>query len=221
MNIFEVKTVKFDFSAYDTDGNEQTFSVSVNSECVIFRISNQLSLSRDSEDIFELMDKYRNNYGSGCPMEEREYYKLFMNLTANTSIENMVRAFAVASGYLHWREADVDKEFWINDRIETMEKYFPGNVLIDWTGDTNVQPYMYFLPKDMIEKNTENIEKLYKAAILQKLEVPISNDQSLLYYYLPFKYTEITFINDNELKLFWSTLVKSVNKRILKFTGGK
>lgn len=208
----------FDFYGFDDNNIERHLSINVNSNFFTFSVEGKIDKAVETEKIIQEMESYRNNYGTGVLYKERDYYKHFLELTDSVCYENMIRAFCVSSAYLHWRANDIDKDFWEKYRMDTVNKYFSNNLLIDWSGDMNEQPQMYFISRDLFSDPA--IEKMYKKGILQKLVVK-SCKKLQESYYLPFKYDEDAARNDLETIDCWKKIVKGVNTRILKMTGGK
>ena len=172
----------------------------------------------------EKIRKYNNNYGSGSPYEQRPYYKVFSDVTdLDTTKSNLVRAFAVTSGFI---------QFWYTNEYEGHKselsfydefyKYLTNQLLLDWTGDLDVQPQMYFLPIELTKEFTnENsrkpeLDELYKLGLLQQFSS--EGSVNFINYFVPLEIPDTDIILKKiktlRTRKLWHQIVLGINNEI-------
>ena len=212
--------MKFLLSGIDEQSNENTFTIGINENIITFYINdNPVFISDDYETIIQNLNDYNKNFGAGEKYTNRPFFKYFSNYTNNICIENFIRTFAVSSAYFHWYHKEKFTDFYINSKIQTINEHFYDRLLIDWTGDMNVQPQMYFINKELIDKHLNSIESLYNLRLLQKFS--LVSPQKINCYYVPFTTPDV-----NNLRIImrygvWNQIIKGINKEVIRLTGGR
>lgn len=212
--------MRFVLSGINDQSKEDVFEVEISEKHISFKINgNHIIIGDNYEKIIQNINYYSNNYKNSKKFQDRPFFKYFNVYKNNICIENMIRAFAVSSSYLKWYETEVFSERNINFKIEIMNQSFYNNLLIDWTGDLDIQPQMFFIQKDLIDNNLQTIVSLYNLRLLQKFS--LVHPQKIVFYYVPFEIPKINNLSIIGSYGIWHQIVKGINAAVLRLTGGK
>ena len=212
--------MKFSLSGIDDQSNEFFFGIEINKGSISFTINNNpVFIKDDFRTIIQNIDDYNKNYGEGEKFYNRLFFKYFSKYKDNICVENLIRTFAVSSAYFRWYYADRFNDFYINSKIETMKENFYNRLLIDWTGDLDVQPQMFFIQKELIDNHLQAIESLYNLRLLQKFS--LISPKKMVFYYVPFVIPEINNLSIIGRYSIWRQIIKGINAEVLRLTGGR
>ena len=223
--------INFKLYGLDDNGVERQLSLSANDNGFNFNLlTNSPNFNQSANITFSLKDgctflrAYNNNYGGGSPYQERDFYKPFFKQNLTICQENLVRAFAVTSGYVQfWYTNEYEGHPSCLNYYKDFHKSLSDRILFDWTGTLDVQPQMYFLPIELKERHTCMMERsvaldeLYRMRVLQRYECS-SSEIKFSNYYVPFVIPDTERLAErfqcHDTLVLWKTIVAGINKEI-------
>lgn len=169
----------------------------------------------ESKNLFSDLDSYNRSHSPDISFLERDFMKRFSEYTENVCIRNMLRAFACSDGYLNFREADFNKVGALENKLEIAKKHFYNRLLIDWTDKEEPQPQMYFIQKDLIDRELKDIQGLYDTGLLQKYIISFSLEkESVKTMYVPFEYPDVNNLRIISKYTTWRKIVNGINEEV-------
>lgn len=218
-------SIQITLSGMDKNRKQCNLIVNASDEGFKFRITGcGKDIKLNLKDGCEKIRKYNNNYGAGSPYNQRPYYKVFSEkIELDTTQENLIRAFAVTSGFIQfWYTNEYNGNKSELSFYKEFNKYLTDQLLIDWTGDLDVQPQMYFLPMGLTKEFTKEnarepeLDELYKLGLIQlfcsKKAVNFTN------YYVPLIIPDTDIISKRfktlKTRRLWHRIVIGMNNEI-------
>jgi len=211
----------FSLSGIEKNGTESNLTVRIDSVYTDISLNETHLNYIKNDDLHFKLAQYNQSYSLHLDYKDREFIKLFELLNLSTESKSLVRCFALSSVFL-----DNISEYVLSGRFPTiddlMERNFEGQLMIDWTARQNegeVQPQQYFISRELVSKNKEEIEVLYRLGLLQKYNyrnvIEFSN------FYIPVLIPEDDDIRALKPPKVWNAIVADMNSKVLRLTSGR
>lgn len=192
---------------------KHNFKVEIGNQIIKFWIdSEEVQLKDDCQAIIHQLSDYCNEENDKT-FTQRTFFKAFRKFENDTSIVNMIRAFAVSSTSF---KLELYTTYHIYDGKKNLNPKslndldFSNQVMIDCDNNLITQPQMFFLKKDLTEKYSQEISELFNSGSLQKFQIT-DNDKEKVFYYVPFVYNQPT----NKRKL-WNQIIEDFDAAVKK-----
>lgn len=173
------------------------------------------------DDLKVLIKEYNDNYSNGINYIYRDFSKMFGESIHKLNESNVIRAFAVSDGYVHYCENFGNINILYNSIIDTYKTYLTHSSLIDWTGDLGTQPVMYFIKHEKIYDHQEKIQELFKYGLLYKYSITIPNQEEMISYFIPFELPDINNVKILPQMFLWNSLLKDMSDELQKLNRNK
>lgn len=173
------------------------------------------------DDLKVVIKEYNNNYSNGINYLSRDFSKMFGDSIHSLTESNVIRAFAVSDGYVHYCEYFGNINILYDSIIDTYKTYLTHSSLIDWTGDLGTQPVMYFIKHEKITGHQEKILELFKYGLLYKYIINIPNQNEMISYFIPFELPDINNVKLLPQMFFWNSLLNDMSDELQKLNRNK
>jgi hypothetical protein len=226
--------IKIQLSAQDfIEKKEHTLKADIGeiASIVYFDYYNNQEYSFNTQELFKLIVDYTDNYASGKIIQMRELYNQFDLSTKNKLDRDIARIFIISSRWMHF--GDIlhfkYKDIFLNTFKDGVDKFLNDINILEWSGNTNIQPGIYFIKKEYITEYKDAIKKFYNLGLLYKYSLKVNgfdnfDDTNYENYIFP-------FVEDNESNVrkfnlmpynnIWNKIIQDRNIDIMNFVNGK
>lgn len=194
----------------DKTSEEHSLSIVMTSETTLFNYQGIENGPHKSTEIKKEIDEYHQaSYGHGKPYYERDFLLKF-ELESKDSIEcSLLRVFAITISNCRFSfNETMDKTL-----LQHFEMLFFDQLHFDWTGDMGVQPFIYMISKDLLDRYSQAVNELYDMGILY--QYMMGSEKT---FFVPFNFIDYPELHSFEQEMLWREIKKAINKAIRRMT---
>jgi len=199
--------------AYNKDILE-CFSITIKKDNSVISYNNlDNSITIESLQLGQFLKDYNaQDSDDGIPLEKRDFYKQLQLNKKNQHQRDLARIFAITAPRLYINYFNPYYDATIDTTVDENFSSLYNTPMYDWNGSLENQPRIYFLKKEMIDKENKAINYFFELGEIYKYEI-IYNDKRTISYLHPFK-------NDsNKIKKYtniWGQIIKDSNIEVKK-----
>ena len=131
-----------------------------------------------------------NNVINGIDVDKFRAY--FNSVPESALRNNLLFPLPVTARLLGFDQRWENSQFGENVVLENSEVVMFDRLIIFWTGDSEGdQPSMYYLKREMVEKNVQKLEELFSHGVLGKVRLFIRGCSEKQSYFVPFYFSEM------------------------------
>jgi hypothetical protein len=207
--------INYVFSAHDSNLQLQEVAICKHLEKITVQCNNEIRKIYDCTIFKKVLLDYQSNELTGIGYKERSLIKDISHINDSDTIIDLFRSMGIIDYYLHYTEDFGSDNSTINYIEETFSNYLFHSSLIDWSGDTGVQPVIYFIKKEHLDNDKDRIIALFNMGLLYKLNITYMT-KSLENYYIPFDIPNFDTFTLGNLKPLWNCLIKDMEVELSK-----